>query len=438
MHVKETAAYSNKEKWLRKLLEWSIYSIALLPVVPYNVNSMCMMLFAVAAIVLFKMEKRRKEPEAHKKAATGLFLLFAGNFFLFVGALSYSNNIHEGLSFLNHELPMLLFPFIFFLLPVSLYKNRSIIDCTLTIFLCANLLLCMWLLLRYWQLGLFNELDKASSFNTIFRDVTNEITGKHPTYLSLYFSFAIGVAVYNTARSKQLFLKVLNVVSILLLVFLILVLASRTPVVATFAALFIYLIRLIRQKKLRWIIVLLLLPMCILFVRLTPSIYSRVMETVYTEWKVPEGMKYNSTNLRVGIYKCAWQLIGQRPITGYGTGSDEKVLNECYAQFPTDAYQITYYNTHNQYLNFWLLTGITGILLFLFSLGYAFYLALKHRDNVFLYFVILFAIGFLTENILSRQAGAVVYYFFLCFFVSVCCGSKTLSLPGEAKTLDSR
>jgi len=174
------------------------------------------------------------------------------------------------------------------------------------------------------------------------------------------------------------------------------------------------------------ITVLLLIPLCILFVRLTPSIYSRVMETVHTEWKVPRGVYYNSTNLRVGIYKCTWQLISQQPLTGYGTGSDEKVLNECYAQFPTDAYQITYYNTHNQYLNFWLLTGIAGMLLFLFSLGYAFYVAVKHKDNVFLYFITLFTIGFLTENILSRQAGVVFYYFFLCFFVSAYCGSKKL------------
>ncbi|HVV05033.1 MAG TPA: hypothetical protein VHC96_12465, partial [Puia sp.] len=88
-----------------------------------------------------------------------------------------------------------------------------------------------------------------------------------------------------------------------------------------------------------------------------------------------------------------------------------------YAQFPTDVYQKTFYNTHDQYLNFWLLGGLPSLVLFLAAMVFQYRQSIRQKDYIFLFFLLLMTIAFATENILSRQAGIVFYYFFSCCFL---------------------
>ncbi len=399
---------------LKRVLEWSTCSIALLPAVPYNINSICIIIWTFLSVYYrVSIKHSIEKPPADKR----LFFMYGGSYLLLLISLAYSNNLKEGTSNLVTQLPMLLFPLVFFLLPFPLTIEKTFLRRVLNVFLFSTLMVSLWLIYHYWSQGLLNELDKASSFNTIFRDTADRITKKHPTTLSLYLAFSVIIAFHNLTQPARLFVKFLNVISILLFLFLLLVLASRTPVIATFVALLIFSLVQIRRTVIRFAIVLLLLISSFLLVRFTPALYSRVQETLQTDFSAPKGLQHNSTNIRVGIYKCTWQLIKQRPFIGYGVGSQKKVLNDCYAQYPTDVYQINFYNTHNQYANFWLLTGMPGVLLFMISLFYAFYLAIKHKNGLFICFLALFGISFLTDDILTRQAGIVIYYFVLCLFI---------------------
>lgn len=403
---------------IRTWLTWSTCSIALLPVVPNAVNSICMMVWAGLTVLSFFVH-RRQTPSGERPYTPGSFLLYGGgNFLLLALSLLYSIDKKEGVNFLVTELPMLLFPLCFFIFTPAFKDRKEVLNKTLTVFWIATVGMTLWVFFQYGQLGLFRQFGKADSFNTILRQTAEKVTDKHADYLSIYLVFSLYIAATRCLKKIVSSQKAMYAISIPLQGVLLFLLAARSPIFALVAGSIIICFLQIRRPLTRWIVMLSMTATFLLTIRLTPSIWSRIEEVRNTPLAAPIGIYHNSTNIRVGIYTCAWQLILKHPATGTGAGSDRKLLTDCYTQFPTDAYQKTFYNTHNQYLNFWLLGGVFTLLLFLASLVWQYRQSIRLRDHTFLFFLLLMTIAFLTENILSRQAGIAFYYFFSCLLVT--------------------
>lgn len=413
------------EPLFSKALLLATCSIALFPAIPLLLNSVLIIIWICITIAyrfIYKCNSRLDLLKAEKRLR--VFLIYSGNFFLFLISLSYSSDIKRGLSNLETELPMLIFPLVFFLLPFPLLIDRAFLYKILNTFFFSTILFSIWVLYHYWSINLFDEFSKASSLNTIFRESAEQLTGKHPTYLSVYIAFSMIIAINNLFHSEKKYIKIMSSVSLPILIFLLLILASRTPIIAVVVSLLFYSMMQLKRLWLKIVISISVLISFLLLVRFTPAIYSRVEETLNTSFTSPKGKEHNSTNIRAGIYSCSWQLIREKLWVGYGLGSDKKVLNQCYSQYDTDVYAKGAYNTHNQYLNFALLTGLIGLLIFLFSLFSAFRISRILDDHLFFTFLLLCSICFLTENLLSRQSGVVFYYFFLCLFISSLLGEK--------------
>ena len=109
---------------------------------------------------------------------------------------------------------------------------------------------------------------------------------------------------------------------------------------------------------------------------LTP-IKSRIDEILNTKNIYPVGLQYNSFNLRVAIYDCSLKIINRSPLIGYGPGDVQNELNECYKKF------------------------------------------VKGKNRLYLNFLILFYIVFLTENVLYRNSGMVLFVTFNCLFANL-------------------
>jgi len=403
---------------LSKIVWWSTCSIALLPVAPNAVNSICMMAWVALMLTYTLVGSKKKNPTQQIRRSPRMFLLFGGNFIFLAISLLYSVDRQQGLSFLVQELPMLLFPFCFFLLDLPPDDGKdSLLEKVFMTFWIATLLMTGWIFYNYWKLDLFGEILKASSFNTILRETAEKVTDKHPEYLSLYLVFAIFLAARQLFRNSHALMKIIYGLSIAVFIFLLLLLASRGPILSLLAATVMVTFLQIRNKLLKLFVPLSLAAGLLLLIRFTPSIYSRVLETRNTAFVPPVGVHYNSTNVRAGIYQCAFELIGQHPFLGIGVGSDRSMLMACYAQFNTEAYQKTFYNTHNQYVNFWLLSGVLPFLLFLGSLVYTMACNVRTKNYVLIFFSVVMCLSFLSENVLSRQAGVVFYYFFICLMM---------------------
>lgn len=82
---------------------------------------------------------------------------------------------------------------------------------------------------------------------------------------------------------------------------------------------------------------------------------------------VPESRIAASENIRIEIWKTSFQMIGQKPISGVGLGH----FQEAFKEFTKDRVNYPEYispharTPHNIFLNFWLQTGLGGLLAFL-------------------------------------------------------------------------
>ncbi|HVU55837.1 MAG TPA: O-antigen ligase family protein [Puia sp.] len=404
------------KKNIHTWLYWSTCSIALIPILSNALSSISMMVWAALLLLsLIVTDDRKKHAATRNK---GLFLLIGGNFIFMALSLLYSNDIPRGSSLLTTSLPMFLFPLGFFVIGFPIEERSALFEKVLTIFWLSTVVMTFWIIGNYWKMDLLVEIGRASNMNTILRETAEQLTDKHPDYLSIYLVFAIYIAGSRFIHRPGITQRIIYGSSALLLLFMLLLLAARSPILALVIGSMVISFLLIKKPAVRWIASLTLLGAFLLAIRLTPAIWSRVMEVRNTPFATPVGHQYNSTNLRIGIYRCSWSLIKGHMWAGVGAGSENKLLMDCYSQLPTDAYQKTFYNTHNQYVNFWLLSGIFSLLLFIASLIYAYRLSLRWKDHAMLFFLILMTIAFASENVLSRQAGVVFYYFFLCLMIA--------------------
>jgi O-antigen ligase len=153
------------------------------------------------------------------------------------------------------------------------------------------------------------------------------------------------------------------------------------------------------------------------------SIGGRFKEIFVTAWTPPVGIYHNSTNLRIGVYFCSIPLLKDNWLIGLGTGDVQAALNACYKERGySDVMYKDQLNTHNEYLNVWLNTGIVGFIVFLATLVIPCRAAYLKHNYFYLSFIILVMIVFLTENVLERQKGIVFYSFFnslLAFNLSI-------------------
>ena len=117
----------------------------------------------------------------------------------------------------------------------------------------------------------------------------------------------------------------------------------------------------------------------------------------------------------MAIYNCSISIIKEAPVIGYGPGDVQKELNSCYEKFNTQAFKKERYNSHNQYLDYLLSFGVIGFIIILYCFLYYLKMARKNPDNkVYFNFLILFYFTFLTENILVRNTGMVLFVTFNC------------------------
>jgi len=136
---------------------------------------------------------------------------------------------------------------------------------------------------------------------------------------------------------------------------------------------------------------------------------------------------------RMVRWQCAWEVIRASPWIGYGTGEEVRQLKErYYAHHLMISYTLGL-NAHNQFLSFWLKTGIFGMLIYITILLLAFREAWRRRDIYLMSFVLIIVCISLSENILDVNKGI---FFFSMFFIMLL--PKPAGVPGTTKGGSSR
>lgn len=153
------------------------------------------------------------------------------------------------------------------------------------------------------------------------------------------------------------------------------------------------------------------------------SVFSILMIFVFFDGGPKDKLKDN----RFIIWPISVELIKEKPLFGYGIGDVQEELN---AKYETDGFNegLRYsYNSHNQFLDLALASGLVGLasLLALFiSLAFR---ASRDENLAGILFVVIMFLFMSVETVLSRLDGVIIFAFFFVLLFSV--GEKKKSAP---------
>ncbi len=238
----------------------------------------------------------------------------------------------------------------------------------------------------------------------------------HPTYLLIYLNLSLLFIVYELFDRKEdnRWWKRSYSIIIFIQLFVIFLLSARTALATCLITLIVYTIVLIRQSKLRRSdapVVILFFATAILF-QLGILHFNNRYEQVANMIEHPESKEENSTSIRYNLWKIAGDLISEHPVIGVGIGDIKEELVKKYEAYHYEYGIINRISPHNQYLHTAVILGITGVLLLIFMLGSAFFLAWRNGDWIYMLFIVIITLNCITESILERQAGILFFVIF--------------------------
>jgi len=145
----------------------------------------------------------------------------------------------------------------------------------------------------------------------------------------------------------------------------------------------------------------------------TSYVRLRLIETFENAFTPLKEDPSKSTSIRRVAWKNCIELIQENPLLGVGTGDVKNALYEKYEQYGYVSALEKQIGPHNQYLQSFAELGIFGVLIILVLLWYPFLYGIKHKNHLLIWVSIAFIISCLTESMLERQAGIVLFNFFL-------------------------
>jgi O-antigen ligase len=178
------------------------------------------------------------------------------------------------------------------------------------------------------------------------------------------------------------------------------------------------------KKKLRLLITLGVVVIASLFVYTSDN---SSIKNYFSGAEISKEKRYEEASLHVQFRKIIWNCAYKMGVDegsnffGIGFKNTNDKLAECYEQIIADSetknwFRSNRFNTHNQFLDFYLSTGLVGLVLFV---GILLALFLQYRKQFFPVALIVTIVLFgLAENFLHRQIGAYYFGFILIVLLS--------------------
>lgn len=343
-------------------------------------------------------------------------LLIQGVFWLSMFGYAYSSNYDAAGYLIERQFLIFILPLV---IPISItIKPQQVTSLLFTlsgscviavVYLFSNMLLNVYE--NYGTIN-FDILFSGAFFNHYF---TTPI-GIHAGYLSMYCVISICSLTYELITVSCWKSNVIRLKMLLLLGLGIFFLASRNSTISLLCIL-LFVMPFFISKSLRvlYISASAIFALAVgLSIYFTPFLQERFSNQLISDIKpLSNGseINYNIIEPRIERWVCAWDLIVKSPVYGYGTGDEVAVLQNAYNTKGMVISSLNALNAHNTYLSITLKHGLIGLMLFLGLIITYTYWAIQARYFVYLSLLIVFWIGFYTENILDTNKGI------LCFAV---------------------
>lgn len=412
----ELNSYSKLEKALFYI---AILSFSLFPLIPNKYKGYSVLFLLVSALTAIIFTKG-----LFKKINFKYAFIFSSIYFLYIISLIYSENIGYGLKKLETGASILIIPFCFSILYTrfkDLTKNGK--SFFIYGFIIGASIYATSIIYYFNYLG-FAYCRKNLSHCLSYLDGMF-VLSEHPIYGSMFAAVGV-IFIINNYGNQNVWVKSLFFIGLLVNLYVLLLLVRKGVILALVISFLAFLFNLKIVKHFNYKKALLLLAvLAILIFNFKDSIQSRFSE-------LSKSLSYeridenNSTSIRYSIYNCALNVISENVFFGQGIGDTSDALIECYKNKST--FLVTNkFNSHNQYFGILLSIGLFGFCFFLFILFVLYRRAINNKDVNYIQILMFFSVLFLTENILERQSGLILFYFivnYLFYFNLYESGSK--------------
>jgi O-antigen ligase len=241
----------------------------------------------------------------------------------------------------------------------------------------------------------------------------------HATYMSLYAALSFVVALHGFFTATHKASKALYAIALIILAAGLLQLSSRAVCIALLVIVNTVFPWMALRGKLRWRFLaasLLVTVAALVFINNTAAFKTRYITGLKQDMLQSADVDVEANEPRIERWKLGWQLAMQRPLLGHGSGSELRLLKEQYFAHKLYSSYLNEFNAHSQYLSFLIKTGITGLLVYLYVLGYGLWAAFRQRHVFFAAFLLLVALVSVGENLLDVNKGIFFFAFFFGLF----------------------
>ncbi|SEN88041.1 O-antigen ligase [Mucilaginibacter gossypiicola] len=393
---------------------------------PFNMFYSHLLLIGLALHTIIQIRRNNIKPVLTKTnfALTAVF---------FVTLLStiYTTNKPQAFTELGRQVTILLIPLIFIFNPLDIKKYQHnlllifSIGCTVTI---VYLFLQALITIRYYHLPLKALVSPAFTNHNF-----SEPLEIHATFFSMQIAIALVYLLYVFIKEGSPKLRVFYLMCSCLLAAGIIQLSSKSIFAAVMIILNVIIPWFMLSGRVR-----------LRYVTVVTSIFAVVVAGIFTmrafrERYVTELRKDLSestgpglTDPRLARWGVAISVGAQSPVIGHGAGTEVGLLKDPFFDHQFYRSYLAGLNAHNQFISFFIKSGITGLLVYLFVLVFGIRAAVAKRDLMLMAFMIIITTVSFSENFLDVDKGI----FFYSVFFSLLIFSANLQATGnQAKNI---
>ena len=394
-----------KAKIYLNLHYFSVFLFSIFPLLPNKVKGIPVMFFFLTTLYIFVKERKYNYP--FKKV-----FFFSSLFLVLLISLLYTSNFIRIDQPLSTRLSLIIVPISFgFLNATDRKLDFKFLENFIKLIIFFHFVFCIWIIFYLYQLGFYSS--KMNLYVAISY-LTNEMwyIKQHPIYSSIFISISILLTFFYVLKINKKNTYLIVIPLLITMLYVLLVLERKSVFLSLLISLiltFCFFSKISINSKLIKLIILVIGVLTFFF-----TTTGRFKE-LYNNKTYSVVNSNNSTSLRYAIYTCALKKIKEAPLFGFGIGDTQNELEKCYNKSSKALINKTY-NSHNQYLSYFLSCGIIGFFLLLYIVIKTIFNAIKKKNMILFSITIFFSISMLFENILERQSGVILFSFYICLF----------------------
>ncbi len=378
-----------------------------------NLNSVCIILLCIAWIAEASFREKWLILKKDK-----LVITYCLYFALQVAGMLYTTDLNTGWNHIEGKAGFLALPVI---LSSTQFRKEALRKKVMLFFTFCILIASLYCLTA----DLVNYYHTGNAGIFFYHDLVSPIS-QHAVYFSAFVSIALLFLIEEYKSAWMQKYRLLYFIAVIFLVGFLFLLSSKL-IITIFLVFLLYIWwRNRTNRKISLPFIGIFLFFCILLFSITPvkkrfaDIFRNDAVSVLKKQDFSTTY-FNGLDFRLLQWRIVYETLKENNawVLGLSPGDAQSYLNKKYASLKmymgNEALHdvgYTNYNTHNQFLQILLQSGLAGLLLLIYWCGQWFSYARKAKDLVLTGIIVIIVCFFVSESVFERQFGVILSTFF--------------------------